>query len=112
VEDDVNVLRQPLHRGEVVAIRRLELDALGEILKIPADHVVAPDDLIVAAYERIRQMASEKARGARYKNFQCSLPGLPKQSSRGQREQDSQFGGFGGPNQWNEVLCRNYRSEV
>ena len=74
VIDEVYTLGETLHRGDIAAIRLLEVDSLGKILQVSADHVVAAGDLMIPCYECISQMASEESRCPGYKNFQILIP--------------------------------------
>jgi len=60
VVDNVDPLGEPFHRIDVAAIGLLELGALGEILKIPADHVVVADNLMASANEIVGEVTAQE----------------------------------------------------
>ena len=68
--NEINAAEHALHRGYVVAVSKLlELNPFGQILRSPANHVVAADDLVTAMHERVGEMAAKKTSNAGNKNF-------------------------------------------
>jgi len=73
MEDDVDILRHPLHGRNVVAVRLLELDAFGKILEVATDHVVAANNLVAESRVRIGEVTAKKPGYAGYENSQILL---------------------------------------
>jgi hypothetical protein len=69
VVDEVDAFREALHRIDIAAIGFLKANAFGEVVQIPADQVVATDDLVSGMNERICEMTSEKSGGAGDENL-------------------------------------------
>ena len=59
--DEIDVLEQRLHRFDVAAVGLLELDSLGKVLEISANHVVAADDFVATVRVSVGEVASQEA---------------------------------------------------
>ena len=55
VKDEVNILRQPFHGRQIIAVGLLELDPFRKVLQVAPDHVVAADYLNGFRRRRSRQ---------------------------------------------------------
>src|SRR5207253_11265718 len=71
---EVRARCQSLHRIDIATIGFLEANALGKIVEVTADHVVAPGDFMAGADERVRQMTAEKPGGAGNENLHRMCP--------------------------------------
>ena len=69
VVDEIDSGEEPLHRIDIPTIGLLELNPLGEVVQIAADHVVAADDFVPALDKCVSEMTAEESSDARDKNL-------------------------------------------
>ncbi len=65
----IDINGQTGHGLDVAAVGLLKPNAFRQVLKVPADHVVAPGDIVSHLDEFVGEVASEEASSARDKNF-------------------------------------------
>jgi len=69
VVDDVTPRHAGAHALEIIAVHPMELDPLGNVVEVAADHVVDPDDLVTIGEERIGKVAPQEAGDPRDENL-------------------------------------------